>query len=490
MAVNQLYTLFKSISDHKKCIDFLEFQVSKMTRDKDADKYLLTYDALRKKEGISDDDLSILVFQNEKDKENVKKRFSHVKTKMVQLLEQYLVYSEFLKDTVQQEIYLLRALRKDGLEQGFEQGFEKITKNIGKQTLYFDNIHYTEYKINEEYSRYYSGRFREFSEEFNVSKNELNYAFLSQNMRMLCVSLNSNRRNEAAITQLDIHLVEFTKKLLENNENEIPIDIKLYYYYYTMYSDLNTENYRELCAISYTKFKLLLISVIEERSVQFNALELKELIELTFNFCVVIFNKGRDSQYVDDLFRYYEISLKGGYIFENGVLQNSNFVNILKVSIALNKLDWTRAFVTTYSEKLAKRFRKDFSAYAETQILIKEGNMTKAVALLEEGKLKWKDIYIQLEIRRILLKFYYNNNPDKLENLLESFSSYIKRIYAKEFINESHFNMNKNLIDFVKRIGKLEPNNREKMIEQLKEDVGKIDSIAEKAWLVSKINAL
>ena len=189
--INQLIPLFNSLKkeDINTCRKLIASPVYN-TKVQGDNTLLILYEALvqNKKEPIEDEKLFRLAFKKQKFD---KKEFSRLKSALTNLIEEFFILKEFRKDKFQRNIYLLKALRQNNMEQGFEQAYKEIEQDISNEPLKNADYHLYLSKLNNEYYINYVEKKRELPKQFEISNIELSNYIISQKIKSLCEAISA-----------------------------------------------------------------------------------------------------------------------------------------------------------------------------------------------------------------------------------------------------------------------------------------------------------
>ncbi|MEM6967190.1 MAG: hypothetical protein AAF573_20680, partial [Bacteroidota bacterium] len=105
----------------------------------------------------------------------------------------------------------------------------------------------------------------------------------------------------------------------------------------------------------------------------------------------------------------------------------------------------------------------------------------QAMKLLQ--KVEFKDIFHNLNARKMQLRMYYElNELDALESFLDSFERYLKRHKELGYHKEHHLN----LIRVVRKMIRI-PKFQKSAIQQLREEVRAEDGLIDKRWILAQL---
>ena len=153
--------------------------------------------------------------------------------------------------------------------------------------------------------------------------------------------------------------------------------------------------------------------------------EQRDLFTFGINFCLRQIRQGRRS-YITELMDLYEKGIATTVLLEKGEISPYTFKNIIKLGLALNRLEWTQRFVEHYALKLPVAMQEDALHYNLASIHYFQKDYDQALQRLNQSK--FNDIHFALDARVMLLKIYFENQSwQALDNAISTFSIYLMR---------------------------------------------------------------
>lgn len=387
---------------------------------------------------------------------------------LYQLIKKYLAYQEFEHDSINKQILVVQSLRKKRLENLFEKESAIANQLLENQPIRNDQFHFLNYRLHYEKYQANMTKTRGASRSFQEFSNELNNFFITQKLKQSCDALIHKTVNKEVFEQK--LLPDILQHIEQNSSNQSP-SIQIYFHCYKMLTNENsTEDFHE--------FKHL----IETYYNCFPIWELQDLYVLAINYCAKKINSGADDFRRHAFEIYKEGILKNVFLDENGVFNRFHYKNIVSLGIALTEFEYVEDFIESYKDLLEKKYRES-TYYLNLAILhVRQSNLQKAMLLLQ--KVGTDDVLNNLTARGMLLRIYYDLEEwDVLHSFLDSFQNYIYRKRGLGYHKESYLNLIKN----ARKLLQIDIFNQ-KQTAGLKKKIEGTERIAEKAWLIEKLN--
>ena len=401
------------------------------------------------------------------------KQLRHVTSFLLKNLKKYLAHAELEEDQIQSQQYLCYALRKKRMESFFEKELSNSQKNL-EQTSFRDSTFYLKkYQLSMEEAIHAMPQRRSGEMNFQSIADQLSISFISSLLRLSC-NIQSYKTISGQL--FDIKLLPDVLKTLDQGAYADVPAISLYYHCYNAIENLDQKNIIA-SEESFQKLKML----IQKHWQIFPSSEIRDIYLFTINYCIKRMNTG-DRNFIREAFELYRSGLNNETLLEEGMLSSFTYKNITRIGIALNESDWVAQFLEDYKKYLFPRERENTWRYNLAFFYFRQQKYKPAMQLLLQ--VEFKDVLNNLDARRMLLKSYFElGEYNALDSLLDSFSRYIHR--QKE-MGGYHRDNYLNLIRFVKKIIHSGTNDK-KALMQLKEEINNTQSLAERDWLLEKL---
>lgn len=394
------------------------------------------------------------------------KQLRHIMSYLLDIVRQYLAFTEWHKDDAERQHYLVRALRNRGLDTLFEKEWQRADSISVKNHNRDAQFHFQRYQLHQEQLEQTARRERSTRLNLQPLPDELTTFYVSEMLRHACAAL----MHQAVAGQA--YRIDLLKVILEAAGQEEMLSmpaVAVYYHAYRMLESPDaTEPFEQLKA---------LLAVHENRFAQE---EMRGLYLMAINGCIRRMNAGRRA-YVREAFDLYKAALERDFLTEKGVLSGFTYKNILRVSVALGEHHWAERFLEQHRLALHPNERDNLYQYNLAYLRFQQHDYSRAMPLLQQTELD--DPLNNLDARRMLLRSYYELQEwEALESLLQSFSAYLRRQKKLGY----HRTINENLIVFTKKL--LETNSADsKSMEAIKAEIDATPDVAERAWLLEQL---
>ncbi len=395
-------------------------------------------------------------------------RVHYVSSYLLRVVEEFLAWQEWNKDSTEKNLYRLKGYRQHNLDRLLVKDIEQGLQQQQKQPLRNARYHEQQYEL--QYAKYNFTRTLGRTRQFNLQElaNSLEIAFISKKLKNACILL-----SHQAVTkhQYDNGLLEEVLAFVERgNLLQIPA-IALHYYAYKALVNVEEENYF-----------MQLKSLLQEHDHCFTTAELRDFYIVAINYCIRSINTAqRQLHYMNELFQLYRSGLEVGVFFENGQLSHWTFRNMVTAGLNLFEYDWVFNFINEYKETLAEQHQEGSFCFNLARYYFEKGNYHQAMPLLLQ--MEYSDLLINLAAKTLLAKMYFlQGETDALDNLLTSFKAYIKRKKVLGYHRENYLN----IIGFFQRLMNLGTYDEVKRAA-LREDIQNTKVVPEKEWLLEQL---
>lgn len=384
---------------------------------------------------------------------------------LMNALENFLVYSEIIKDQVNAKTILASVYRKRSLPKSFQKAMNEAKKEQIKNQYKDWRYLFSDYLLEEEKYTYNSRLRRTTDMNLQEAADALDTTYLSNKLRQMCLML-SHQAVYKKEYEIGMHN-EILKYVESKNFLEIPA-IAIYYYSYKATTEKDKEHYF-----------LSLKNQIEQNGHLFRQAEIRDIYLLAINYCIFKINEA-NKKFFTESFDIYKRGIETGILMENGILSHRTFLNIVLNGTYLKEYDWVAYFIDSYKEFLEINHRENMSNYCWARLHFEKGDFDKSMKLLSQ--FEYNDILMNLTAKTLLLKMYYQQEEiDALDSLLDSIGIYLRR---KKVIGYHKSNY-KNIIRFTKKLLKVTGPNKYR--EKLVKEINEANPLTEKAWLLKQL---
>lgn len=393
------------------------------------------------------------------------KQLRHVMSYLLEVVRQYLAFTEWQSDKAEQQRCLVRALRNRGFDKLFEKEWHRADLTTEENPVRDARYHFRRYQLHEENLERAARHERSARLNFQPLPDELTHFYVSEMLRHACTA----QMHQAVAGQA--YRMDLLKVILEAAGQEEMLQIPAVAVYYYAYRMLESPDAAE----PFERFKALL----EEHGQRFTREEMRGLYLMAINGCIRRMNAGQRT-YIREAFDLYKIALERDFLTENGILSGFTYKNILRVGVALGEHQWAEQFLEQHRTALHPRERDNLYRYNLAYLRFQQHDYARAMPLLQQVELD--DPLNNLDARRMLLRSYFELGEwEALESLLQSFSAYLRRQKNLGY----HRTTNENLIVFTKKL--LELNRADpKAVAALRDEIDAKPDVAERAWLLEQ----
>lgn len=386
---------------------------------------------------------------------------------LLKCLKEFLIQKEVSKNESYTSILLCRALRHRGIDDLYKKEMQRTVSLQEKQPYRNAHFHYNNYLLQLEHEEVFSSQDNRVGDPpLQKSIDELTHFYISDILRQSCSALSYQSMLKGD------YILNFQKEVLEHVANSDYSDkpaISIYYNGYRAMSDLDDEEH----------FKILK-RLIHQYWSKFPMEESRSIYVLAINCCIKRLNKGK-RQYIRECFELYRSGLENKVLLENGVISNYTYTNASKLALALKEFEWVESFLREYKTYLPANDRENVFNYNLAFVYFQKPDYENAMVLLQ--KVDFKNVLNNLDVRRMLLRIYYElEYYDLLESLLDSFKIYLSRQKNIGYHKDNYAN----LIYFVKKMLRTNLHDRAAK-SKLVAEVEATPSIAEKSWLLEQL---
>ena len=400
------------------------------------------------------------------------KKLRHTTSFLLKILKKYLTQAEFENDQVQTQQYLCKSFRKKGMEAFFEKELTQNRAVLEKEIYRDSKFYFKNYELGMEEAGFTAAHLRNENKNFQATADSLSIFFVANILKLGCEIQSHQTMSEQVY---DLKLLNETLDLIESNKlKDVPV-VDLYFHSYQANENLKTntitkseKHFHELKKLIHQHWRIIPPN------------EIRDIYLYAINYCIKRLNSG-ERNFIREAFELFRSGLENETLLEEGILSSFTYKNITRLGMALNENKWVEQFLEEYKKYLHPRERENTWRYNFAFFYFQQEKYKDAMQLLL--RVEFKDVLNNLDARRMLLKSYFELGEYKaLDSLLDSFSRYIHRQKEMGYHRENYLN----LIHFVKKIIHTRVEDK-KTWQQLKEEIESTNRLAEKEWLLEKI---
>lgn len=382
---------------------------------------------------------------------------------LMKLMRRFLLL-EKERNVFEEQFELSRVVREMDGGKWYQKEWSTTNNRLGELATRDANyFHYT-YQYFFEQQDYLSQQSRAGYTYLPKAREALTSYYMISMLKMACLSTES----VSVGISLNEDLFQAVLTIVERQLDQQPSALLIYYHAYQMLQSVDASHHFEA-----------LVEKLAINNQIFTKRDLQDLYLLAINFCIRQLNVGK-KEYIQYAFDLYDQGLENGALLANGYLTVFNYKNVIRLGIALRQIVWVEQFMEKYKNYLPTDERENTYLYNLSYYYFKKPDYDQAMELLRQ--VKFKDVYNNLDARRMLLKIYYEQGDwIALDALLDSFKAYVIRQKNIAY----HRAGNLNLIKVVRFMMKA---NTTQKINKLKKRIDNYTNLAEKGWIEKMLN--
>ncbi len=391
-------------------------------------------------------------------------KLRHLLSYLVKLVKTYYAQVTYRSQPIQQQLDLQSKLKEKGLMRAFEKEWIKTERQINHQSIRNGSYYQKMYELDLQKTEHLFKQKRQGELGTQKIVDHILIYFVTGVLQRSCSILTHQKMSS---TVEAFPLLDHVMKMVHAFSLEKNPAVAVYYYSILIMKEPEQEEY-------YNRLK----QKLNEHWQVFPISELKSIYLIAINHCIQKINSGKAS-YVREAFDFYRRGLEKEVFLDDNILSPFTYKNILKLGVRLKEFDWIDQFLDDYRPYLDPKDRKNHYTYCRAVFYFNKSDYTEVRALLQ--KVTFKDKLYELDVRRMLLIIYYEQNEiTALESLLNSFQVYIRRQTGLGYHKENYLN----LIRFVRKFLKSNMGNK-KTKQKLKSEIENTLALAERQWLLS-----
>ena len=392
---------------------------------------------------------------------------------LLKCVEEYLSYKELTKDKTHKEILLARNYRSRNLGRIFEKELGKINKLQSRPDYMNSEFYRNDYLIQHELYLYKSLKKRSIQNNLQEVSDALDKSYIADKLKLFCLMLDYKRVYKAEYKEGLIH--EILSHIEADNLLEVPA-IAVYFYVYK--------------SLSYTKnthspYFTDLRNAINKYGYLFPKGEIRDILLMTINYCIVRLNKGQ-STFGKEALELYKYGLTNDLLIESNQISRYTFVNITRAAAANKEFYWAHNFIENYQHFLNKRDSENIVHFCRARLFFEEERFDEA--MVDLAKVREDDLLLNLSSKHTLLKIFFKKDEyEALDSLLESMTKYLQR----KGVPENYQNVYSSIIKMMKRLTKVNPYSSDDL-KALEDRINKAPYLphAERAWFLNQLKEI
>lgn len=326
------------------------------------------------------------------------KSLTYLMSQLTKLLETFLAVENLMQDGFEMPLSLLKKYQQLGLqrhqkptEDSIEKALEKMplrNADFYQKQLVFKRLQYEQSNPNQ----------RGFNEKLQEASDALEAYFLIEKLRYACGM--QNLSNTLHLDYRPSHASEAVDWAAEGKFSDEPA-IQIYRQLFLLLSGTGEPGH-------FDDAKKLLTT----HGHRFEPDELKQLYTLLLNYCTRRINRFNDEIFWHEYLEINKLLLENGLVFENGHLPPWRYTNLVTVGLRTGQTDWTHGFIHRYRSKLLPAYSENLFRYNLAQFHFHQKDFDNAQRELVH--VEFTDVLLNLGVRSLLIKIYYETGQDEL----------------------------------------------------------------------------
>lgn len=399
-------------------------------------------------------------------------KFARLHSDFLKKLEEFVVVDELKQNDAQKLENLLRYYNQNNLTRLYPDAAQQARKKLELSPHRHGDYYLQLYRLEA-----LQNSFLELQNQRSTEKN------LQQTIEALDVFYLINKLNYLAAIlhykkflaiEEDVKLAaEIMAHLRKTDYKHIPALDMQYRVVLTLTEPEQEENFYELRALLVKQHTIL------------PKQQARGLYAFAINYCIRKINFGA-LNYVNELLSIYKQMLKAELMTDDeGTLSQFDYKNIVTVALRAGDALWAEKFITDYKNRIAKTDRQNAYTFNLARLHFYQRRFDKVLPLLQD--VVYSDIFYQLDSKTTLMKTYYElGEYMPLMALKESFRILLRR---KKVISEQNRINYMNFLRYTMKLYRIDVKDTQKL-QSLKKQITTSTNIADKTWLMEKVNEL
>lgn len=216
--------------------------------------------------------------------------------------------------------------------------------------------------------------------------------------------------------------------------------------------------------------------------------EQKNILEFASNYCISRLNAG-DRSYLRELLEIYQRGLATETLYDNGIISEWNYKNIVTIGCGLGEYEWTETFMRENYPRLPEKRRENAYALNQAQYHYSRGQYDEAGKYLRDVA----DADVKYHLARVLLEVriaYDQKETNYLISLLESLRIYVRRNSKMSTRDKRDYS---NYIRFTKQLATLKHQREylaskqyDSKLASLRQKISDTERLVARSWLLTE----
>lgn len=199
------------------------------------------------------------------------------------------------------------------------------------------------------------------------------------------------------------------------------------------------------------------------------------------NLCVLLFNNGQ-TELLPVLFKLQKEHFGRGYLYYDGKIAHSTFLNITNTALRLKEYEWAKTFIFSHEHRVVgDNETRDYFRLVLANYLFHTKEYDQALDALPPA---FQALDYHIFSRRLELKIYHELDSDLLPYKIDAFKMYLSRA-SKNLISSLTREQNTNFINLLFQISTTTKGDKAR-IGRLIDRINTKQSVTEREWLLEK----
>lgn len=409
---------------------------------------------------------------------------------MMQLVKDFFVYSESIKDTFRQKTYLLTELNRKDLQKFFDKEYAETSSKYKSMKVFDERTELEMYNIYEVNAKNLkknlpAGRSNLYYGEIGRKVDKLTNFFIVAALKDYFNMLSGKKiaQFEPNLTMKD----EIFSHISSNKDKYFNIPIIEILYHFIQLNERGTDD----------KLYELIKKKIYENEKKLLKTDLKNLFLELINYCIQREHNG-EKKYLKESLEIQKEMLKCGLFYdEDGYLSSHAYSNIAVSAYNAKEFEWAEKFLYDFKDKLRRGERNNAYNYNLAAKFYTQGNLSSdqnekrylyETALNLLSMIKIEDFYYETRVKLHQIKIYFE--LDELQRalfLLDTLKHFLKKNKLMPQDVKSRY---KNFADHVYHLIKLRSGSDRVTFEEFRKSVDDTSLITGRNWLKKQCDKL
>jgi len=397
------------------------------------------------------------------------KKIAYHMNHLIHVAEEFLAIKTILKDKQNLQIKIIENYSQRGLSKHYNHVVNKAKNELALYPYNDEKFLKHQYELAmTEYRNFLKQNLRRGDPRVQDVVDKFDVYFIYEKLKF---NVDLSSRQQSLNEAYEYNFIEEVKSYIEkSNIKEVP-HINIYYHLTLLFEKDGSD---ELELSQYQKLKTLILQNIGVVSNH----EMKSIFSDIINFSIRKANAG-NIQFFEELFEWYNTGFRLKILFEGEYISPWALKNYVTVGIKLGKIDLVEKNVKHYVNMLPQNVRDNSMLYNLGIIHFHKNEFDTAQRLLM--KVKFDDIFYNLDTKRTLLKIYYETKEFMLlESNINAFKMFLRR---NNTISKNYKEIYFNFLDVLSIL--IKQNKRKKKI--IAEKINNYNLLLDKDWLLKKV---